>query len=425
MKTRIESIDALRGITIFMMILCSSIGTASNLPAWMFHCQTPPPDYLFRPEVRGLTWVDMVFPIFIFAMGAAIPYWIGSKIRKGDSTLSICIQIVRRFIVLAAFSLAIGHGSAIGGTTCPSGLSTAVQFALWLCMFAALWRTDSKWVNPLGWVLMAGIFLWMHFGYGLQFAFSQNDCIILLLAWVALFGGFVWLFTKDSIALRIVAFAAVVVAKFFGFDYTQYLVIALPATIVGDMLRGYEPKGRRISAVGAWISIAAVLVQLWGLYTRYVVADLCITVVLAVAFVITAKDKKSIPSIVAIFGYSLLLLGIVFDFVDGGIAKDYCNLSYLFTTCGQSMLILYFLLWVESRHPLSLNLVYLGRNPMIAYTIAWSVICPILSVVGLMGIVDNLSYGSPVMGIIRGLLVTLLTAAATCFFTYKKIFWKS
>ena len=65
MKDRIYSIDALRGITIIMMILCASIGYASDLPAWMFHCQVPPPDYVFKPEVRGITWVDLVFPFFI------------------------------------------------------------------------------------------------------------------------------------------------------------------------------------------------------------------------------------------------------------------------------------------------------------------------------------------------------------------------
>lgn len=425
MNRRIESIDALRGITIFMMILCAAIGYDSGLPAWMFHCQVPPPDYVFKPEVRGITWVDLVFPIFIFAMGAAIPYWIGGKLRKGDGVLSICLQIVKRFVVLVAFSLAIGHASAIGGTSCPEILSGVVQSGIWLCMFAALWRTEHKWVNAAGWVAMAGLFLWMHFGYGLKFAYAQNDCIILLLAWVALFGGLVWLFTRERPVWRLVAFAAVIAAKLFGFDFTQYLVIAIPATMTGDLLRGYQSEGPKHFGACAWICLAAVLVQLWGLFTRNVFADLCISVALAAAFFFIAGKERSVPASIAKMGYLLLLTGILFDFIDGGIAKDYCNLSYLFTTCGQSMLLLFFLLWAESRHPLSRNLVYCGRNPMIAYTIAWSVICPLLSVVGILGLMDSLAVGSPVLGTLRGLVITLLTFAATCFFTHKKIFWKS
>lgn len=425
MKKRVESIDALRGITIFLMILCSSIGSNSGLPAWMFHCQVPPPDYVFRPEVRGLTWVDMVFPIFIFSLGAAIPYWLGSKLRRGDSIASICIQIVRRFVVLVAFSLAIGHASAIGGTSCPYILSGIIQFVIWLCMFAALWRTDRKWVNYAGWAAMAAIFLWMHFSYGMTFAWAQNDCIILLLAWVALFGGLIWLFTRDSILWRTVVLAAVIVAKLFGFDFTQYLVIALPATIVGDILRDYRKGGPERFGICALIALVAVVVQLWGLYTRNVVADLCISAVLAAAFFILARKDRSVPTAIAAMGFVLLLVGIVFDFIDGGIAKDYCNLSYLFTTGGQSMLLLFCLLWAESLSPLSRNLVMCGENPMIAYTIAWSVICPFLSIVGVLGLMDNLAAGNPLMGFLRGIVITLVTVAATCLFTKWKIFWKS
>lgn len=425
MNSRIESIDALRGITIFMMILCAAIGYDSNLPAWMFHCQVPPPDYVFKPEVRGITWVDLVFPIFIFSMGAAIPYWLGSKLRKGMSIPSICRQIVRRFIVLVAFSLAIGHASAIGSTSCGPILAGTIQFVIWLCMFAALWRTDRKWINYTGWAAMAAIFIWMHFGYGLDFVWAQNDCIILLLAWVALFGGFIWLFTRDSLLWRVVVLAAVIIAKLCGFDFTQYLVIALPATIAGDMLRNHQNTTPEHFGICAWIVFAAILVQLWGLFTRHVVADLCISAVLALAYFMLARKDRSVPAAVAAMGFVLLLVGIAFDFVDGGIAKDYCNLSYLFTTGGQSMLLLFFLLWAESHRPLNRGLVMSGENPMIAYTIAWSVICPFLSITGVLGIMDSLSVGNPLMGFLRGMVITLITVAVTSLFTKWKIFWKS
>lgn len=425
MNKRVESIDALRGITIFLMILCSSIASNSGLPAWMFHCQVPPPDYVFRPEVRGLTWVDLVFPIFIFSMGAAIPYWLGSKLGKGDSVLSICLQIIRRFIVLAAFSLAIGHGSAIGGTSCPELLSGIVQLGIWLCMFAALWRTEHRWVNAAGWTAMAGLFLWMHFGYGLQFAWAQNDCIILLLSWVALFGGLIWLFTRERPLWRAGMLAAVVIAKYFGFSFTQYLVIALPATFVGDMLKNRSDERPDHYGLCALYALAAVVVQFWGLYTRHVYADLLINACLAVAFFAFTVKKRSVPACIGAMGFVSLLAGIAFDFVDGGIAKDYCNLSYLFTTCGQSLLLLFFLLWAESRHPLSRSLVYCGRNPMIAYTIAWSVISPLLYLVGVLGLLDTAAVGNPLMGVVRGLTVTFATVAATCLFTRFDIYWKS
>lgn len=51
---RIATIDMLRGIAIVGMILCANIGFNSDLPAWMFHAQTPPPTYAFNPDVPGM-----------------------------------------------------------------------------------------------------------------------------------------------------------------------------------------------------------------------------------------------------------------------------------------------------------------------------------------------------------------------------------
>ncbi|MCQ2153753.1 MAG: DUF5009 domain-containing protein [Bacteroidales bacterium] len=442
MNRRVGAIDALRGLTIFLMILCAAIGHGSGLPAWMFHCQTPPPDYAFHPEVRGITWVDMVFPIFIFSLGAAIPFWLGRRLEKGDSLPSVAVQVVKRFIVLVCFSFTLGHGSAIEATSCPQIMCGVVQFALWLCLFAALVRTQRHWLNAAGWAAAVGIFLWMHFSYGLEFDWKHNDCIITLLAWVVLMGGFVWLATRDDFRWRMAVILAVVLAKFFGLGFVQYLVIALPATMVGDILKGTDavgaaPRaeaGRRPQRFGltAFVALAAVGIQFWGLYTRHVPADLGLTLALAAAFALASRDALSRParcgaaSQTALMGFALLLAGICFDFVDGGIAKDHCNLSYLFATGGMSALLLYFLLWVESRAGLSRLLVLSGRNPMIAYTIAWSVICPILFLTGFQGWFDGLCAGPhPWLGLLRGLIIAFITTGVTCVFTKLEIFWKS
>ena len=73
MGTRADSIDLLRGLAIVGMVLSGQMLWHSDLPAWLFHAQLPPPDFRFDPSVPGITWVDLVFPFFLFSMGAAFP----------------------------------------------------------------------------------------------------------------------------------------------------------------------------------------------------------------------------------------------------------------------------------------------------------------------------------------------------------------
>jgi len=66
MTQRNQSLDALRGFAILAMVLSSSIAFGI-LPPWMYHAQTPPPSHVFKPEVAGISWVDLVFPFFLFS----------------------------------------------------------------------------------------------------------------------------------------------------------------------------------------------------------------------------------------------------------------------------------------------------------------------------------------------------------------------
>ena len=65
---RAYSLDALRGYAILTMVLSATV-VYGILPAWMYHAQEPPPTHAYQPDLAGLTWVDLVFPFFLFAMG--------------------------------------------------------------------------------------------------------------------------------------------------------------------------------------------------------------------------------------------------------------------------------------------------------------------------------------------------------------------
>jgi predicted acyltransferase len=60
---RIASVDALRGLTILLMIFVNDLGKGA--PSWMHHIQPPNAD--------GMTLADVVFPAFLFIVGVSIP----------------------------------------------------------------------------------------------------------------------------------------------------------------------------------------------------------------------------------------------------------------------------------------------------------------------------------------------------------------
>lgn len=73
-RIRVASIDAMRGLTIFVMIVVNNLGGPPIVPQWMRHWKGPG---------SGLTFVDLVFPAFLFIAGMSIPFALLPRLLKG------------------------------------------------------------------------------------------------------------------------------------------------------------------------------------------------------------------------------------------------------------------------------------------------------------------------------------------------------
>ena len=105
MNNRALALDALRGYAIITMVLSATIVT-HVLPGWMSHAQTPP-DHVFNPLLPGITWVDLVFPFFLFAMGAAFPFSIKKRAEKGDSKLKLVYYSIPNGLFFGDFYISL------------------------------------------------------------------------------------------------------------------------------------------------------------------------------------------------------------------------------------------------------------------------------------------------------------------------------
>jgi heparan-alpha-glucosaminide N-acetyltransferase len=89
---RIISIDVLRGLTILIMIFVNDVAGVTGIPAWMKHIEPP--------EADGMTFVDVVFPAFLFIVGMSIPFALGKRLQNGESWLRMESQILLRTLGL-------------------------------------------------------------------------------------------------------------------------------------------------------------------------------------------------------------------------------------------------------------------------------------------------------------------------------------
>ena len=93
---RIISIDAFRGITILVMIFVNELAGITNVPQWMKHMPA---------DADAMTFVDLVFPAFLFIVGMSIPFAFNARLAKGDPPMVIWKHTLKRSVALIVMGL--------------------------------------------------------------------------------------------------------------------------------------------------------------------------------------------------------------------------------------------------------------------------------------------------------------------------------
>lgn len=391
------SIDALRGLAILGMVLSGTIAHITDIPGWMYHAQVGPPDFKFHPDIPGITWVDLVFPFFLFAMGLSFPFAMNRYIEQ-NGTKKLIRKIAFRSFNLFVFAVVLAHLSPYG---LPESLG-AGRYIYTLLGFTALFATFSKFpsltryewqVNLGGYISLLLLMVIRHYVLDVPFSIHRNDIIILLLANMALIAAVVWIVTRDSwwprVAVLVMYFGIRLTASidgsinqqlyqfnllsyisdmwlafqdvlqgigiesgktiFANMYYLKYLFIVLPGTIIGDIayrnLRLYdldvtnEVKSSRFRTMMiAFVLLLFVVVNLISLYSRLTWLLYAGNISLFMAVLLLFKGMssvfKSAYSSWLSWSFFWLLLGILFEPYEGGIKKDISTMSYFFVTSG-------------------------------------------------------------------------------------------
>ena len=98
--SRVLSIDIFRGLTMLVMIFVNDLAGVKGLPWWNYH---------IPQGVSGITYVDVVFPAFLFIVGMALPLAIERRLEQVPSLLRLCRHILLRFAALAILGIFIAN----------------------------------------------------------------------------------------------------------------------------------------------------------------------------------------------------------------------------------------------------------------------------------------------------------------------------
>jgi heparan-alpha-glucosaminide N-acetyltransferase len=288
---RLHSIDAIRALTMLLMIFVNDLAGVKGIPEWIDHAK--------RTE-DAMGFADTIFPAFLFIVGLSIPLALDRKIQKGESPQSVLFAIVSRsfaLIVMGFFHVNLenyGNGSILPEAVWEI-LITIAFFLIWLDYPATMDRVKKYFLIGGGWLILLlmaflyvgsdgnsmqphwwgilGLIGWGYLVCALIYFFAKGNMTAIIIAFLV-FAAInildhgkwlhmhLWVIKDGSTEFSIMAGAIVSVwyAKMVkkGFNAALWLwmfVAGCAAIAVGFLLRPYTDGISKIRATPAWILI--------------------------------------------------------------------------------------------------------------------------------------------------------------------------
>jgi len=98
--TRVVSLDIFRGFTMAVMIFVNALSDVHGLPWWTYHAHAS--------EDR-MTYVDMVYPFFLFIVGMSIPLSIAQRLKRNSSQAALWLHVLIRAASLIVLGLILAN----------------------------------------------------------------------------------------------------------------------------------------------------------------------------------------------------------------------------------------------------------------------------------------------------------------------------
>ena len=370
---RFISLDIFRGLIVLVMVFVNDVSGVARLPWWTYH----------MPEGHdGMTYVDMVFPAFLFIVGISIPLAIRRRIAKGDSPSQLWAHVLVRSASLVVIGLLLANLSNVDAQL------TGISARLWAML------------------AFAGIFLfWNVYPSG-----DRHKSFYATLRWF----GLLLLFCAVVIFRRrtgqnqagTLDFSYPEILGLIGFAYLSvcilYLILRksvwvfLAALIVLNLLNV-------ASKVGPLQWLEHVPLYLWPFGT----GD-CASITMAGLIASMLFFEKSVAVTLKVravwaVGYSVILFGVGWALAPLGISKNNGTPSWCLYSAAASTLIFLAVYWLaDIKHwtRWAAPVKPAGSNTLLTYLLPWA--CYVIPMLGRV----SASGSQGAFGVFRALLFT-------------------
>ena len=390
---RILAVDVFRGLTILMMIFVNDLASIKGIPFWMKHMPT---------EADGMTFVDLVFPAFLFIVGMSIPLALKKRIALGDKPIKIWLHILIRTVGLLVLGLFMVNTGSLNEKL--TGISKHTYLLSFSIAVILLWNQypkssgNNKMLNNI--LRAAGVVILFILATIYRSGTVENVGwfhtywwgILGLIGWAYLTASFIYYIFKTNITALIGVFAVLIL-----------LYIGDKFNLLG-FLQGFS----KTLWLGGHI----------GGHTAITLAGVIVSVVFMTDIVSEQRYKK----IIWVLSFSVFLL-IAGYFIRPlyGISKNLSTPAFAIYSSAICSALFCFLYWITDILHIKKWMRFIlpaGSNPLLAY------ILPDIfySIIGLMGITflsDN--FGTGIVGIIRSVVFAFIMVYITSIFSKYKI----
>jgi len=351
------SIDALRGFVMFMMIFVNDLAGAGKIvPDWMVHFSDR------HHGGSGMTFVDLVFPAFLFIVGMSIPSALGGRLAKGEPLWKILGHVTLRTVSLLSIGILMVHETPDAGALGWSGNGWCVLMYLSaIAAFCSISPRTSAASNWKAWrvaslcVRLAGLatLVWLAFA----FRGAKGERIITLVTfslntqWYGILGLIGWAYLVTSLVFLVFKTNRTAILSCMGL---------LMCLFAADRTGAFD---------GFWLNNIVGIGGTLGSLAAIAVAGLLLGSMLATTDVSALKARSlfTLWFVAGCAAAALLLNGAY------GISKNSATPSWCFWACAISATLWYGFYLISDVHPvraISRPLELAGQNVLLAYLLS-------------------------------------------------------